>query len=151
MFNLDSQVHLILYIFLHIFLSLTFPLESQVHLALYIFLLIILSFFSYSFPPHLPPSILPSSSHTITSPQTLPTSSPFPQAVSHSHLLSLSPPELPHGAPRLEGGQEEYRVGQGVNLTCTMPSSVPLATLTWFINGQEVRSGQVRSRGVDLS
>ncbi|XP_042879159.1 cell adhesion molecule 2-like isoform X1 [Penaeus japonicus] len=45
--------------------------------------------------------------------------------------------ELPSGVPRVTGGQNEYHLGDTVNLTCTAPRSIPPASLTWYINNQE--------------
>ncbi|XP_045124489.1 uncharacterized protein LOC123512273 [Portunus trituberculatus] len=45
--------------------------------------------------------------------------------------------ELPDGGPKVQGGQEQYRTGEVVNLTCEAPKSIPATTLTWYINDQQ--------------
>ncbi|XP_045612644.1 cell adhesion molecule 1 [Procambarus clarkii] len=49
---------------------------------------------------------------------------------------SLTVYDLPDGGPEVVGGQETYRPGETVNLTCQAPKSIPATTLTWFINNE---------------
>ncbi|CAB4060782.1 unnamed protein product, partial [Lepeophtheirus salmonis] len=37
----------------------------------------------------------------------------------------------------VEGGQPRYRIGDGVNVSCTSRNSLPAAQLAWYINGEK--------------
>ncbi|KAK7065447.1 hypothetical protein SK128_001142 [Halocaridina rubra] len=51
--------------------------------------------------------------------------------------------ELPERAPTITGGRSHYRVGETASLNCTSSRSKPAATLTWFINDEQVKPSQI--------
>ena len=59
----------------------------------------------------------------------------------------------PTSRPTVEGFKPTYRVGDVLNMTCSLADTFPAANLTWFFSGDKVRkevhpkTTTVRSRG----
>ncbi|KAK4302464.1 hypothetical protein Pmani_025448 [Petrolisthes manimaculis] len=50
---------------------------------------------------------------------------------------------LPGGRPTITGAHAPYHLNERIHLTCTAPPSWPLPTLTWTLNGHQVRGTSV--------
>ena len=48
--------------------------------------------------------------------------------------------DLPDKKPRITGVNSKYNIGDFITATCTSWQSHPPANLSWFINGEPVRS-----------
>lgn len=46
---------------------------------------------------------------------------------------------LPDEGPRIYGGKPRYQAGDVVQVNCTSGRSKPAATLSWYINGEQVK------------
>ena len=45
----------------------------------------------------------------------------------------------PTSRPRVDGFKATYRVGDVLNMTCSLADTFPAANLTWFFSGEKVR------------
>ena len=45
----------------------------------------------------------------------------------------------PTSRPRVEGFKPTYRVGDVLNMTCSLADTFPAANITWFFSGDKVR------------
>ena len=45
----------------------------------------------------------------------------------------------PTSRPRVDGFKATYRVGDVLNMTCSLADTFPAANLTWFFSGDKVR------------
>ena len=49
------------------------------------------------------------------------------------------PAVKPTSRPTVEGFKPTYRVGDVLNMTCSLADTFPAANLTWFFSGDKVR------------
>ena len=53
-------------------------------------------------------------------------------------LALLFSTDLPSEGPRIDGARDMYGIGEPVLINCTSAPSRPAASLTWYINGEQV-------------
>ncbi len=51
----------------------------------------------------------------------------------------------PTSRPLVSGFKPRYRVGDTLNMTCELRETFPAANITWFVNGQKVRTNVGRA------
>lgn len=51
----------------------------------------------------------------------------------------FGPPDLPDEKPRISGVQGSYQMHEDVIVNCSSPRSLPPATLTFYVNDEQVR------------